>query len=82
MGGPGTPQPGSQQAPGSQLTASNAGSMFQASTPAPMTPLTPASEGSGIVPQLQYVTATYFIARYYRGVLPQIDVLVVLVSSY
>ena len=58
--GPGTPQPGSQQTLGSQQQqptptgGSNApGSMFQASTPAPMTPHTPASEGSGIVPTLQ-----------------------------
>ena len=56
MGGPGTPQPGSQQQQQQATPAGSTvapGSMFQAATPQPMTPLTPASEGSGITPQLQ-----------------------------
>ena len=60
IGGPNTPQP--QSAGGVGLSGgvpSNAApsnqSMFPPTTPAPMTPATPASEGSGITPQLQYV---------------------------
>ena len=59
MDGPGTPQPGKQQ---QQATPAGStvvpGSMFQAATPQPITPLTPASKGAGVTPQVQNIVST------------------------